>query len=149
MTPRWLGPLVLTATVLAQPAAHTFAGTWAADLSRSKQNMEMPLRSVVIEVSIAGDTVSIADHHVYASGKEQKGTHTFLADGEERPFDAPALGTGVTLVATWTKPNVLDTVVSKDGKEVSRVIYEVSADGKTMTATRTGAYAQSVVFDRR
>ena len=137
------------AAVAAQPVTYSLVGTWMADLPNSKQNPQFPLNSVVLEITITGETVRIADHHVYASGKEQKGAHTFQADGKEHPFEAPALGAGVILLATWTSSRVLDTIVTKDGKEITRVVYEVSPDGRTMTATRTGAYAQTVVFRRK
>ena len=132
----------------AQQVTYPLAGMWTADLSSSKQSPQLPLQSVVLDIAVTGETVHIADHHVYASGKEQKGTHTFQADGKEHPFEAPALGAGVIL-ATWTSSRVLDTIVTKDGKEITRVIYEVSPDGKTMTATRSGVYAQTVVFRRK
>ena len=141
--------IVMLAFSLLQAAPNPFAGTWTADLTRSKQHPGYEFKSVVIEIAVVGNTVTITDKHVYANGKETSGVHTFEADGHQRPFEAPAVGPGLTLVAAWSTPRILDTVVRKDGTELTRVVYEVSADRKTLTATRTGMLPQVVVFTRQ
>jgi hypothetical protein len=128
---------------------HPFVGTWVANISKSKPHPDYPLKAVTLQIAVVGDTVTIDDTHVHGSGKETHGTHSFQADGKEHPFEAPALGSGVVVVARWLSSHVLDTVVKKDGKEITRVVYEVSPDGKTMTATRSGMFAQMALFERR
>jgi len=77
---------------------------------------------------------------------------TLQADGKESPIpQAP----GVVSVVRWVGSNVLETVGKKDGQIVGRGTYEVSADGKTLTATVSGrdgsgaAFDQVIVFDRK
>jgi hypothetical protein len=40
--------------------------------------------------------------------------------------------------ARWRDANVLETVAKKDGKVVGDGTYEVSGDGRTLTATVAG-----------
>jgi hypothetical protein len=126
-----------------------FAGTWVANMEKSKPHPDYPLRAITLRISVAGDTVTMEDEHIHASGKEISRTQAFQVDGKERPFEAPSVGSGVTVVAQWAGPHVLDTVLKQNGTEITRVVYEVSPDGKTMTATRTGRWAQTAVFDRK
>jgi len=58
-------------------------------------------------------------------------------------------------MATTTRTGrALETVAMKDGVEIARSVYEVSADGATLTATVKGVdaggkpFAQVIVFDR-
>ena len=143
-------PLFLAvALALLQLSPHPFAGIWTADLARSTQHPGYEFQSVTLEITVAGTGVTIADKHLYVNGKETSGVHTFQADGVERPFNAPAVGPGLTVMATWNGARVLDTVVKKGSKEITRVVYTVSADGRTLTANRTGLVAQVVVFERK
>ncbi len=56
--------------------------------------------------------------------------------------------------AEWLSPRRLETTAKKDGGVVGRGVYEVSDDGKTLTATMTGVDAAGndveyvVVWDR-
>lgn len=143
-------PLLLAAALtLLQSSTQLLAGTWDADLTRSTQHPGYEFKSVTFEITVAGHAVTIADTHLYANGKATSGVHTFQADGVERPFDAPAVGPGLSVVAQWNGQRALDTVVRKGSQEIARVVYTVSADGQTLTATRTGLVAQVVVFERK
>lgn len=59
------------------------------------------------------------------------------------------LNPGVALAAVWREPRVLDSVAKKDDKEFARVVYEVSRDGKTLTATSSGIVEQVIVYERK
>ena len=126
-----------------------FAGRWVADMSKSKPHPDYPLKAVTVDISLAGDTLTITDRHIDGAGKDTQGAHSFRVDGQEHPFDAPAIGPGVVLRATWVSSRILETVVKKDGQELTRVVYEVSVDGKVMTVTRTGLMAQMAYFTRQ
>jgi hypothetical protein len=76
---------------------------------------------------------------------------TLQADGEEHEIpEAP----GMLVVTRWHGPRVLESVATKDGEPAGRGVYEVSADGTTLTATVAGtdasgrAFQQVIVFDR-
>ena len=52
-------------------------------------------------------------------------------------------------MARWINPRTLETTAKKDGKDVGVVVYEVSADGKTLTSKYSTAPEQVLVFDRQ
>lgn len=137
-------------TAAARPSP--FVGSWAANLSKSKQHPNHLFKSATLEFVVNGDTVTLTQGGVNASGQEESGTITLQADGKERPIpQAP----GVVSVVRWIGPNVLETLGKKDGQVVGRGTYEVSADGRTLTATVSGtdgsgaAFSQVIVFDRK
>ncbi len=129
-----------------------FVGTWVANLSKSKQHPNHQFKSATLQFVVNGDTVTLTQGGVNASGQEESGTITLQADGKERPIpQAP----GVVSVVRWVGSHLLETVGKKDGQIVGRGTYEVSADGKTLTATVSGtdgsgaAFDQVIVFDRK
>jgi hypothetical protein len=60
----------------------------------------------------------------------------------------------VVAVTRWVGSHLLETVAKKDGEAVSRGTYEVSSDGRTLTARVSGKdasgtdFEQVIVFDR-
>jgi endonuclease YncB( thermonuclease family) len=129
-----------------------FVGHWVANLSRSKQHPNHQFKSATLQFAVNGDTVTLTHGGVNASGQEESGTIVIQADGKEHPIpQAP----GVVSVARWMGPHVLETVGKKDGQTVGRGTYEVSADGKTLTARVSGRdgsgaeFDQAIVFDRK
>ena len=70
-----------------------------------------------------------------------------MTDGEEHPI---ARSPGVITVVRWISTHILETVAKKEGKIAATGTYEVSADGKTLTAKMvTPDFEQVVVFERR
>jgi len=74
------------------------------------------------------------------------------ADGKEHAIaEAP----GMVVITRWIGSRTLDMVARKGDETVSRGLYEVSADGKTLTATVSGTdasgtdFEQVIVFDRK
>ena len=71
-------------------------------------------------------------------------------DGKEYPVPEAA---GIVGVSTW-KDRTLESIARKDGAEIGRSTYTVSADGKTLTATVKGVdaagrtFEQVILFDR-
>ena len=92
------------------------------------------------------------DVGVNMSGEQESGTRKFRADGKEYSIaEAP----GVAEVSKWVGSNVLETLAKKEGKVVGQSTYEVSSDGKTLTAKIKGidesgaTFEQVIVFDRQ
>jgi hypothetical protein len=138
----------------AEPAApaNPFVGRWTANLSKSKRDPANQFRRATLEFAVSGDTVTITDVVVDASGREEQGRNTIQADGREHSSEH---GHGYVLMAGWLGSHVLEAVVKKDGRQVSRVSYEISADGTTLTLSAAArahdqypATAQLSVFDR-
>jgi hypothetical protein len=134
------------------PGAHPLVGQWTANLSKSRRDANHQFESATLRFEVAGDAVTITHGGVNASGHEESGVTTLQADGEEHALpEAP----GMVVVTRWVGSRALETVARKDGQRVSRGTYEVSADGRILTATVSGTdasgtdFEQVVVFDRQ
>lgn len=129
---------------------HSMIGIWGANIAESTLHPSYRFHSATIQFEVTPSEVRITDRVIVSSGQaETHGTTIFQTDGKEHAFDGTPLGTGVVSVAQWLTPRTLETIIRKDGKEVTRVIYEVSADGMTLTARRTGMLEQTILFERR
>lgn len=129
-----------------------FAGTWVANLEKSRRHANHQFHSATLTFEISGDQISMTHAGVNMSGKQESGTSTLTADGQEHPVSP--LAPGVVVVTTWEGTHVLVTEGKKDGGVVGRGTYAVSEDGHTLTATVAGtdgagkAFEQVIVFDR-
>jgi hypothetical protein len=127
----------------ARPASSSpFSGRWNANRSKSQPHPANEFVSATIEFAIAGDSVTITDVVVDRSGREERRVNTIRADGREHAAEG---GNGYSLVTTWRASHVLETVAKKDGEVVGAGMYQVSADGQTLTIT---ADQMRVVLDR-
>jgi hypothetical protein len=118
-----------------------FDGDWRANVSASKRHPDNPFQNASLRLAVVGDTVTITDVVVDASGRKEEGRNTLHADGKARPSEYG----GYVVVARRIGPRVLEAAVTKDGQVAGRVRYEVSADNQTLTVTGT---EQVIVFDR-
>jgi len=120
-----------------------FAGTWIANLSKSKRHPDNQFREATLEFGMNGERLTITDIVVNASGQEEKERHTILIDGKEHPS---ADGNGYFITANWLGTHVLETTAKKSGEVVGRGMYLVSRDGQTLTIS---ADQQLIVCDRK
>ena len=127
----------------AQAAAlqNPLAGGWVANLAQSKRHPANPFRSGRIHFAIRGTTVEIVDEFVDESGKSMRGRNAIEADGV-----AHAAGNGYAVTASLSARG-LDTVSTKDGREIGRATYAVSADGRTLTIDDSSGESR-IVLDR-
>ncbi len=101
---------------------------------------------------VAGDTVNLTYGGVNAGGQQESNTIVLQADGKEHPVPGQA---GVTVVRRWIGPRLLQTIGKSAGARVGEQSYEVSTDGKTLTAKVSGVdangkrFEQVIVFDRK
>jgi hypothetical protein len=123
-----------------------FVGTWTANLAKSRLHSSSQYQRVTLQISVAGNTVTMASEIVNPSGQTQRAAETFRTDGTET---AGTLSAGVTLMAKWLGPHVLASIATKNGQVVALVTYEVSADGRTLTSRSSGVIEQVIVFDHR
>lgn len=128
-----------------------FVGKWTANVSESKRDPNHLFESATLEFAVDGDTVTLTHGGINASGHQESGVTTLRADGTEQVLpQAP----GVVVITRWMGPRVLDTVARKGDATAGHGVYEVSADGKTLTATVSGTdasgtdFEQVIVFDR-
>ncbi len=133
-------------------AGQVFAGKWIANLSKSQQHENHRFKSAEIRFEISEEVVRIIYTGVNMSGKDESGTSEVRPDGKEYPVkEAP----GFVQTAQWQGSHILKLSAKKDGNVVGESRYEVSADGKSLTATVKSVDAsgrpfdQVIVFDRQ
>jgi hypothetical protein len=127
-------------------------GTWQANPARSQRSPHHQFQSATIRIAVAQDVVILCHEGVSPGGVLVSGTTVFQADGREYP--ASAQNPDVVVAAKWVGERLLDTVGRKAGRDIGRGVYEVSPDGRTLTASISGTdasgteFAHSIVFDR-
>jgi hypothetical protein len=82
----------------------------------------------VVELAPSGDGLAIRlpDFQVNCDAK---------FDGKDYPATGPTVPPGLTIAITKTGPRSFDMTEKKDGKEIVKMSFAVSADGKTLTET--------------
>jgi hypothetical protein len=73
-------------------------------------------------------------------------------DGKDYPCTGPTLSEGWTVALASSGLRSLNMTVKQNGKELYKVVYTVSADGKTLTETGTASATSEkvkVVYDRQ
>jgi hypothetical protein len=129
-----------------------FVGTWIANIEKSRRHANHQFQGASLSFDVTGDVVTLIHGGVNAAGKQESGTTVLRADGDDH--EVSPLAPGVMVSARSRDANVLETVAKKDGKVVGDGTYEVSGDGRTLTATVAGIdgagarFEQVIVFDR-
>jgi hypothetical protein len=129
-----------------------FSGTWVANIEKSKRHPNHQFQSATMQFVVVGNTVTLTHGGVNAGGQQESGTVVLHADGKEHPVPEHP---GVTVVTRWVGQRVLQTIGKSAGAQVGEQSYEVSTDGKTLTAKVSGIDAsgarfdQVIVFDRK
>src|SRR5262245_13043200 len=81
-----------------QGADHPFAGSWTANMQKSKLSPSFDAASITLRIDLAGDSRTMASRLVSSTGREQRAAETFRTDGTVTPG---TLSPNVTLVARW------------------------------------------------
>jgi hypothetical protein len=129
-----------------------FIGTWIANIEKSRRHANHQFQSATLSFDVSGDMVTLIHSGVNAAGKQESGTTVLCSDGQDHAVSE--LAPGVEVATRWRGANVLETVAKKDGQVIGDGTYEVSSDGKTLTATVAGIdkagaqFEHVVVFDR-
>ncbi|MBA3769975.1 MAG: hypothetical protein H0X08_05685 [Blastocatellia bacterium] len=129
-----------------------FTGTWRANLAKSQRHSNHMFHSATLRFDVSGDTVTLTHNGINRDGKPESGTTTLHPDGKEHAISPQA--PGVVIVTKWVGAHTLETTAMRDGQVVGQGSYEVSGDGKTLTAKVRGVdesgapFEQVIVFDR-
>jgi hypothetical protein len=136
----------------AETKTSPLAGTWKANLAKSQRDPNHLFQSMTMEFKVSEDAVSFTYTGVNMAGEDESGTRQMHPDGKEyTATEAP----GVVVITKWLSSRILETVAKKDGKVVGQGTYEVSSDGKTLTArikgfdASGGSFEQVIVLDRQ
>ena len=143
---RLLIGMVMVLRFAGQPS-HPFDGQWIADMTASRFNGAVAIKSATLEFRVSEDAVIITNHTTDPSGRDFGGSSTFRTDGQPHTHDE--LMPGLMVAAKWSGDRLLDTVLTRRTGEADHVTYEVSADGKTLITKTVGSLGtQEIVFKR-
>jgi hypothetical protein len=142
------GAAVVFALLTVVGSENPFVGTWTINFSKSQLHPSYQIKDSTLSIAVAGADVTLTSDVVLGSGQQQKAAETFHTDGRERSGTHTP---GVVLLARWLGSHKLETRAKKDGQEIAVGTYEVSPDGKTLTARMSGTAALEmvVVFERK
>ena len=128
-----------------QAAKSPFAGSWSADLSRSRLDPKLALKGADITFSVTGNLITLASSVVLPNGETIQERDTLRADGTETAAATP----GAVHVANWVGSHVLALITKKGNQNLALITYEVSTDGQTLIARTSGVVDQMLIFKRR
>ena len=120
-------------------------GTWNANIEKSKRHPNHLYKSAKLQFSATNGVITLSYTGVNMSGVEETGNTVFHHDGKEHPLEVMA---GAVEVSRWVNPQKLETVVTQNGKVIGHSTYEVSADGRTLTAVLKGTDASGAPFEQ-
>jgi hypothetical protein len=146
------GPTLLSLAFAAFPQAsfaqsNPFVGTWQLNLAKSKFSPGPPPRSQTVDVQavdvqVEGQGLKVTTNGVGAEGNPTGIAFALVFDGIPHPTGNPNFDAGT---AARLDAYTLITSRSKAGKLVSIQTVVVSPDGKTLTITTTGPYANGPI----
>jgi hypothetical protein len=126
-------------------------GTWNANIEKSKRHPNHLFKSAKLRFSMSNSVLTMTYSGVNMSGVEESGNTVFHPDGKEHPREVMP---GAIEVSRWANAQKLETVVTQNGKVIGQSTFEVSPDGKRLTATLKGTdgsgawFEQVIVCDR-
>ncbi|HEU4891791.1 MAG TPA: hypothetical protein VFT47_09590 [Vicinamibacterales bacterium] len=113
-----VGAFVLPIQHPEQQAANSpFAGSWSADLSRSRLDPKLALKGADITFSVTGNVITLASSVVLPSGETIQERDTLRADGTETAAVTP----GAMHVANWVGSHVLALITKKGNQNLALI----------------------------
>ena len=142
--------IVVLLLTLQASQADVLAGSWKANLEKSQRDANHQFSELTMRFEVSGNNITLFYSGINRAGHQESSKAVFHPDGKEYPVPEAA---GIVGVSTW-KDRTLESIARKDGAEIGRSTYTVSADGKTLTATVKGVdaagrpFEQVILFDR-
>jgi hypothetical protein len=139
MPARTLSAFVCFLSVVCLAAAgDPFTGTWKLNLAKSTLPPPVP-QSVVSYIRCDGQSISVREEIVDATGQHQTASARAVFDGK----DYPVVGSPLVDAVAYQRidSHTIKAISKKGGKALVSETVVISADGKTMTATYSGVGA--------
>ena len=128
-----------------KPKGSLLAGKWKANISKSQLHANHQFKSLSMDFAVTESTVVLTFTGVNMSGQAESGSTELHPDGKDYPV---AQAPGIVQASRWIASNTLESLARKDGKVIGQGTYEVSADGKTLTARVKGIDASGASFEQ-
>jgi hypothetical protein len=135
-----------------------FLGTWALNPAKSSAPAGAVPSSATVVLTKSGSDMYKSVSDTTLAGQPLHSETTFKTDGKDySPVTTPAPPPGtpsITQSFERVSAAAYKTLLKINGMVIATILYEVSADGKTLTSTTTGVGAAAnvtatLVFDRK
>jgi hypothetical protein len=127
-------------------AADAFTGTWKLNVAKSKLAPGTEVKEIIVVVAEEGANLAIAVKGTAGDGTPIAVKYTLPIKGGPVAYVEGAPPTGATATTKRVDANTIDSTSSLNGKEVGSTHTVVSADGKMLTRTVKGMDAQGKPF---
>jgi hypothetical protein len=127
-------------------AADAFTGTWKLNVAKSKYAAGMEVKEVTVVVAEQGDNLAVTVKGTAGDGKPISVKYTLPVKGGAVSYTEGAPASGATVTTKRVNATTIDSTSSLNGKEVGSTHSVVSADGKTLTRVVKGLDAQGKAF---
>jgi hypothetical protein len=117
----------------------SFVGTWELVPAESKFQFDNAPKKATLEVRPEKGGLFIRAQ--WLDPKEKKGELE-----HDLPFNKPTMVNGTEVTLALADDGALETIVAKDGTELSRTRRTVSKDGQVMELTQTGTLPNKASF---
>ena len=123
-------------------AADAFTGTWKLNLAKSKLAPGTEVKDLTVVVAEQGENLVVTVKGTGGDGTPISVKYAFPMKGGALSYTEGAPTTAVTATTKRVNANTLDGTSSLDGKEIASSHTVVSPDGKTLTRMVKGMDAQ-------
>ena len=135
----------LSGLLLAQD--NPFIGTWKLNTAKSKSVPGPGPKSLTRTIVAEGSGAKYTFEGVRADGSSYTYGFSTNYDGKDSPITGEGAPGGADSIAlTRVSPRKTEGTLKKDGKEISKVVAEVSKDGKVATVKAKGKTADGKEF---
>jgi hypothetical protein len=134
-----------------KPAEEIFEGIWVANKEKSDLDPNHRFQQATMCLRRTENGYELRAEGIGPDGESGVDAVTFVLDGS--PHSVSAMP-DATMTATLTHPHRIEMEGRHDGRVIGQASYEVSADGRTLTAETWGtdvkgrAFKTRVVFER-
>ena len=111
-----------------------FAGTWIANIEKSRRHANHQFHSATLTFEMVGDAVSMTHAGVNMSGKHESGTMVYTPNGQEHAVSPQA--PGVVAVTRWIGTHILESEAKKDGRSGREPTPYRKTDGRSRRRSR-------------
>jgi hypothetical protein len=136
-------------------AADAFTGTWKLNVAKSKLAPSTELKDLTVVVAEEGDKFLVTVKGTAGDGKPISVKYTLPVKGGAVTYMEGAPPTGATSTTKRVNATTIDSTSALNGKEVGSTHTVVSADGKMLTRVVKGMdtqgkpYQNTEVYDRQ
>jgi hypothetical protein len=138
----YLVAMMVLAAIAAGPMAaqaNPFVGTWKLNVPKSKYEGALAPKNLTRTVTAEGSSLKYSFEGEAADGSKISYSFTSKLDGSDSAVTGVGMPGGAdTVVLSKLSAHKITGVTKKDGKELGKVLADLSTDGKTVTVKTRG-----------